>query len=174
MDEKELVEKCLSNDRVAQRQLYDKYSSLMMGVCMRYANSEEEGEDILIEGFTNIFSHLQEFRFDSSLVTWMKRVMLNAAISHFRKNHKHHNQFSLEDMPTDLRPENELPSDKVQVKDLLALVQRMPENYRVVFNLAVVEDYSHKEISEMLEIQESTSRSMLTRARNWLKERMEK
>lgn len=174
MDEKELVEKCLGNDKTAQRQLYDTYSSQMMGLCMRYANSREEGEDILIEGFTKIFTHLNEFRFDSSLGTWMRRIMVNAAISHFRMHHKHHNALTLEDAENEIRGSNELPSDHLQEKELLALIQRMPETYRVIFNLAVMEGYSHQEIGDMLDIQESTSRSQLARARNWLKERIKR
>lgn len=174
MDEKELVEKCLGNDKNAQRQLYDTYSSQMMGLCMRYANSREEGEDILIEGFTNIFSHLKEFRSDCSLGTWMRRIMVNAAISHFRMHHKHHNALPIENAEVELRQSSELPSDHIQEKDLLALIQRMPETYRVIFNLAVIEGYSHQEIGAMLDIQESTSRSQLTRARNWLKERIQR
>ena len=172
MDERELVEKCLGNDKNAQRQLYDTYSSQMMGLCMRYANSIEEGEDILIEGFTKIFSNLQNFRFDCSLGAWMRRIMVNTAISHFRMNHKHHNTLPIENAESELRGTHELPSDRIQEKELLALIQRMPETYRVIFNLAVIEGYSHQEIGVMLDIQESTSRSQLTRARNWLKERL--
>lgn len=144
----------------------------MMGLCMRYANSREEGEDILIEGFTKIFSNLQNFRFDSSLSAWMKKIMVNTAISHFRMHHKHHNTLPLENAESELRGTHELPSDHIQEKELLALIQRMPETYRVIFNLAVIEGYSHQEIGAMLDIQESTSRSQLTRARNWLKERL--
>ena len=172
MDEKELVEKCLGNDKNAQRQLFDTYSSKMMGVCMRYANTREEGEDILIEGFTKIFLHLNEFRFDCMLTTWMRRIMVNTAISHFRMHHKHHNALPLENAESELRSPDELPSERIQGKELLELIQRMPETYRVIFNLAVMEGYSHQEIGEMLDIQESTSRSQLTRARNWLKERI--
>ncbi len=174
MDEKELVEKCLVNDKSAQKLLYDTYSSQMMGLCMRYANSREEGEDILIEGFTKIFSNLQNFRFDCSLGTWMRRILVNTAISHFRMHHKHHNTLPLENAESELRVTHELPSDHIQEKELLALIQRMPETYRVIFNLAVIEGYSHQEIGAMLDIQESTSRSQLTRARNWLKERLQR
>ena len=172
-DDKKLVEACLRNEPSAQKELYDRFSSQLLGFCMRYANSREEGEDVLIEGFTKIFANLGEFRFDCSLLSWMKRIMLNTAISHFRQNHKHHNQLPLEDVSEDAwRSSQTLPSDKLQEKDLLALIQQMPELYRVVFNLYVVEGYSHKEIGEMLDMQESTSRSNLTRARNWLKERL--
>lgn len=174
MDEKELVEKCLGNDKSAQKLLYDTYSSQMMGLCMRYANSREEGEDILIEGFTKIFSNLQNFRFDCSLGTWMRRILVNTAISHFRMHHKHHNTLPLENAESELRGTHEMPSDHIQEKELLALIQRMPETYRVIFNLAVIEGYSHQEIGAMLDIQKSTSRSQLTRARNWLKERLQR
>ena len=126
------------------------------------------------EGFTKIFSNLQNFRFDSSLSAWMKKIMVNTAISHFRMHHKHHNTLPLENAESELRGTPELPSDHVQEKELLALIQRMPETYRVIFNLAVIEGYSHQEIGAMLDIQESTSRSQLTRARNWLKERIQR
>lgn len=172
MDEKNLVEACLKNDRTAQRELYDKFSPLLLGVCMRYTNSQEEGEDILIEGFTKIFSHLSEFRFDCSLLNWMKRIMLNTAISHFRSNYKRYHDFSIEEEIVD-SPAYEAPDAKVNEKDLLSLIQQMPKTYKVIFNLFVVEGFTHKEIGEMLDIQECTSRSQLVRAKNWLKERLE-
>lgn len=172
MDENNLVEACLKNDRTAQRELYDKFSPLLLGVCMRYTNSQEEGEDILIEGFTKIFSHLSEFRFDCSLLTWMKRIMLNTAISHFRSNYKRYHDSSLEEEIVD-SPAYEATDTKVNEKDLLSLIQQMPKTYKVIFNLFVVEGFSHKEIGEMLDIQECTSRSQLVRAKNWLKERLE-
>ena len=172
-DEKKLVEACLRSEALAQKALYDHFSPQLLGFCMRYANSREDGEDIMIEGFTKIFAHLSEFRFDSSLVAWMKRIMLNTAISHLRQNHKHYNNIPLEDVSENTCDSLQtLPTDKLQEKDFLALFQQMPELYRVIFNLHVIEGYSHKEIGEMLEIRESTSRSNLTRARNWLKERL--
>ena len=172
-EEKELVAACLQNDRKAQKELYDRYAAVMMGVCSRYANSKEEGEDILIEGFTKVFAHLGEFHFESSLPTWIRRIMLNTAISFFRMHHKHHNALALDDaFEAEWREAQSLPSDKVMEKDLLQLIQRMPETYRVVFNLFVVEGLSHKEIATTLGIQEGTSRSQLTRAKNWLKERI--
>lgn len=172
-EEKELVEACLRDERVAQKKLYDSFAPMLMGVCCRYANSKEEGEDILIEGFTKIFDHLKEFHFESSLATWMRKIMLNTAISFFRMHHKHHNQLSLDDaFEQDWKQEQSSPADKMMEQDLLRLVQRMPETYRVVFNLFVVEGLSHKEIGTTLGIQESTSRSQLVRAKNWLKERI--
>lgn len=171
MDEKELVEACLQNNRNAQRDLYNRFSPLLFGVCLRYTNSQEEGEDILIEGFTKIFSHLNEFRFDCSLFNWMKRIMVNTAISHYRSNYKRHDDLSLEEGNIQ-EVAVEAPDAKLNEKDLLAVIQQMPKTYQVIFNLFVVEGFSHKEIGEMLNIQESTSRSQLVRAKNWLKERL--
>lgn len=171
MDEKELVEACLQNNRNAQRDLYNRFSPLLLGVCLRYTNSQEEGEDILIEGFTKIFSHLNEFRFDCSLFNWMKRIMVNTAISHYRSNCKRQDDLSLEE--GHIREVSvESPDAKLNEKDLLAVIQKMPKTYQVIFNLFVVEGFSHKEIGEMLNIQESTSRSQLVRAKNWLKEKL--
>ena len=172
-DEKELVEQCLMNNKVAQKRLYENFSPLLMGICMRYANSQEEGEDILIEGFTKIFSHLNEFRFNCSLLSWMKRIMLNTAISNFRMNHKHHFQDSIDETSeNDWEEARELPTDNLLVNDLLKLIQQMPDTYRMIFNLFVVEGYSHSEIGEMLNIQECTSRSQLVRAKKWLQDRI--
>lgn len=173
IDEQELVRACLQNDRKAQKELYEHFAPKMLGVCCRYTNSKEEGEDILIEGFSKVFAHLGEFHFECSLSTWIRKIMLNSAISYFRMHHKHHNQFSLdEDFDENCTVAPTSPVDAMLENDLLKLIQRMPETYRMIFNLFVVEGLSHQEISTALGIQESTSRSQLVRAKNWLKERI--
>ena len=175
MEDKELVAACLRNDRQAQKELYDRFAPAMLGVCCRYANSKEEGEDILIEGFTKIFTHLGEFHFESSLHTWMQKIILNCAISFFRKHHKHHHHLDLDEVfESEWKQQQPLPSDRMIEKDLLKLIQQMPETYRMIFNLFVMEGLPHKEIAEKLGIKESTSRSQLVRAKNWLKERIER
>lgn len=172
IDEKELVKACLKNERHAQRTLYDLYAPSFLGIALRYTQTKEEAEDILIEGFSKIFSHLPEFRFDCSLHSWMKHIMLNCAISHLRKNKKRYSDLTIDEVI--VCPHSPDKSDaKVTEKELWAAIQQMPETYRIIFNLFVVEGFSHKEIGEMLDIQECTSRSQLTRARNWLKERLE-
>ncbi|HNW68300.1 MAG TPA: sigma-70 family RNA polymerase sigma factor [Bacteroidales bacterium] len=174
MEEKELVERCLQNSRIDQKQLYEKFSPLMLGVCMRYANSREEGEDVMIEGFTNVFAHLSEFKFECSLQNWIRRIMLNTAIDHFRMNVKRYHHLSIDDDCVMMPVASENPTGKLMEKDLLNVIQRMPETYRVIFNLFVIEGLSHKEIGEMLDIQECTSRSQLVRAKKWLKEAIER
>lgn len=173
IDEQELVRACLKNDRKAQKELYDHFAPIMLGVCCRYANSKEEGEDILIEGFSKVFVHLEDFHFECSLSTWIRKIMVNTAISFFRMHHKHHNQFSLDEaFEEDFTVAQGSPADGMMENDLLKLIQRMPETYRVIFNLFVVEGLSHQEIGTTLGIQECTSRSQLVRAKNWLKERI--
>jgi len=174
MDEKRLYEACVRKEKKAQKELYDSYSPLLMGVCMRYANSREEAEDILIEGFTHIFTHLEEFRFECSLSSWMRKVMTHTAISFFRKHHKHHNGIPMDEaFEREWKAAQSTPVEVTEAKNILSLVQKMPETLRVVFNLFVVEGYSHKEIAEMINCKESTSRSQLTRAKSWLKERIQ-
>ncbi len=169
LDEKELVQSCLRGERSAQKELYERFSPQLLGVCMRYSNSREEGEDILIEGFAKIFSRLGDYRFESPLLAWMRSIMLNTAISAYRTALKHRLKEQdpcWEEAQAVSAPLQ--PADHLQEKDLLALIQQMPDSLRMVFNLSVVEGFSHREIGEMLEMTESTSRSYLTRARSWL------
>lgn len=176
MDDKKLVERCLQNSRTEQKELYDRFSPLMLGVCMRYTNSREEGEDVMIEGFTKVFAKLGDFRFECSLQNWIKRIMLNTAISHFRANAKHYHQLSLDndEYAPDIATNCSRPDNHLMEKELLQIIQRMPETYRMIFNLFVVEGLSHQEIGKMLDIQECTSRSQLVRAKKWLKDAIEK
>ncbi len=172
--DRELVEGCLKNDRTCQKILYDRFASKMLGVCMRYTRSKEEAEDILIEGFMNFFNSLQSYRFECSLESWIRRIMINNAISHFRANKKR-NYISFEYLTT--TPEQSAistPVDKVVEKDLQKLIQLMPPGYQIVFNLFAIEGYSHKEIASQLGISESTSKSQFFRARKWLSDRLEK
>jgi len=172
--DRELIEGCLKNNRACQKSIYDRFSSKMLGVCMRYTNSREEAEDILIEGFMKFYTSLSSYRYECSLENWIRRIMINNAISHYRVNERKTHLY-LEDLyvETDVyHSENIL--DKVAAKDIMVLIQKMPPGYRVIFNLFAVEGYSHKEIAEQLDITESTSKSQFLRARKWLIKRIEK
>lgn len=169
LDEKELVQSCLRGDRLAQKELYERFSPQLLGVCLRFSNSQDEGEDILIEGFAKIFSRLGDYRFESSLLAWMRSIVLNTAISAYRTAQRHRlKEQELEWEEAQEVPPPLPPSEHLQEKDLLALIQQMPETLRMVFNLSVVEGFSHREIAEKLGMTESTSRAYLVRARNWL------
>ena len=172
--DRELIEGCLNNNRACQKSIYDRFSSKMLGVCMRYTNSREEAEDVLIEGFMKFYTSLISYRYECSLESWIRRIMINNAISHFRANERKAHLY-LEDLyvETDLY-HSESILDKVATKDIMTLIQKMPPGYRVIFNLFAVEGYSHKEIAEQLNITESTSKSQFLRARKWLIKRIEK
>lgn len=172
--DRELIEGCIKQDRKCQKALYEKFKLNMMGVCMRYTNSKEEAEDILVEGFMKVFSSLSNYRYECSLKTWIYTIMVNNAISHFRKNSKMDCKYL-----DDLNIESEYAtSDTINeifgVKNIMKIVQMMPPGYRVVFNLFAIEGYSHKEIAKELNITESTSKSQFLRARKWLMKRIKR
>lgn len=171
-DEKELIEGCLRNDRKSQKRLYDLYSPKMLGVCFRYTNSQEEAEDAMIEGFTNVFAHIGTYRFECTLENWIRKIMVNSALTHLRQNRKFQ-KISFEEIVVEEQDTTIIkPEEKFAAADIMKLVQKMPDGYKVVFNLFAVEGYSHKEIAEQLNISESTSKSQFFRARKWLMDRI--
>ncbi|MCQ2285798.1 MAG: sigma-70 family RNA polymerase sigma factor [Bacteroidales bacterium] len=172
MDEKKLIEGCLQNDRKSQKTLYELFSPKMLALCLRYADSQEEAEDAMIEGFTNVFNNLTSYRGEAPLESWIRRIMVNSSLAHFRAKQKHR-CLSLDEIAFEEADESAVkPEDKFGEKDLLQLIQKMPEGYKIIFNLFAVEGFSHKEIAEQLQITESTSKSQFFRARKWLMERL--
>jgi RNA polymerase sigma-70 factor (ECF subfamily) len=166
MDEKELIKACIDEKKSAQKYLYDRFSSTMYFVCLRYARHELEAQDILQDGFIKVFDHIAQFKFQGSLEGWIKRIMINTALNHRRKASFKNEQIGLEDYQD--KVVNSKAISNMSEKELLDAIQQMPDGYRVVFNLYVVEGYSHKEIGEMLKITESTSRSQLAKSRKWM------
>lgn len=172
--DKLLIDGCLRNDRASQQQLYDRFSPKMLALCMRYTHSQEEAEDIMIESFMKVFTSLEHYRSESSLEGWIRKIMINTAITHFRKNEKMKN-LSFDDIAYDAADTRIIaPEEKFAENELLKLIQTMPAGYQVVFNLFAIEGYSHKEIAEQLDITESTSKSQFFRARQWLMDRIKK
>ena len=165
-----LIKGCLANDRRSQRKLYDKYSSKMLGICMRYANKIEDAEDMMIEGFMKIFTGLNEFRNESSLVTWMHRIMINNAINYFQKNCKHYHTESISDESflDDIYDTSYDIPEKITQKMFLDIMQKMPEKYRIVLNLIALDGYSYETVSKQLAIPEATVRSRLSKAKQFL------
>lgn len=172
LDIYEIVAACQKGERSAQKALYELFASKMMGVCMRYASNRESAEDFLQDGFIRVFDNIEKFRFEGSFEGWMRRVIVNMIIESFRKKKI---ETELTDEFPDKEeegsgdfPENQVPS----LGDLLALVQQLPERYRMVFNLYVLEERTHEQIAEELGISVGTSKSNLSRARKWLQERL--
>jgi RNA polymerase sigma-70 factor (ECF subfamily) len=162
----------MEGNRRMQEELYKRFSPRMYAVCLRYAGNAEEAEDILQEGFIKVFKKLNSFRSEGSFEGWVRRIFVNTAIEHFRK--KRYLQ------PVTEKEENTIEGkyfsvlDELAEKDILALVQELSPGYRTVFNMYVVEGYTHKEIADMLEISEGTSKSQLSRAKVILQDMVKK
>lgn len=167
-EERNLIEACIKNERWAQKILYEEYYSVMMGVCLRYANGQQDALDILHEGFIKVFKHIGKYQPGTSLSAWIRRVMVNTAIDYYRKSIRRRTEDI--EQAYDLSSADADAVSQCTEKEILAAVQQLSPAYRSVFNLYVIEGYSHREIADMLDITESTSRSNLVKARLKLKE----
>ncbi|HPD65956.1 MAG TPA: RNA polymerase sigma factor [Bacteroidia bacterium] len=171
-EEFQLVQQCIKGNHLAQQKLFKKYYSLMLGVCLRYANNREDAKEILQEGFIKIFRHLETFKFEGTLISWMKKIMVNTAIDKYRKKITEPEQISLENT-NESDPAEDMLS-RLTTEDLLNCINQLPLGYRTIFNLYVIEGYSHKEIGEKLGISEGTSKSQLFKAKQSLQEMIKK
>lgn len=167
----DLIKGCIEGDRRMQKQLYDQFSSKMYAVCLRYMGNADDAQDILQEGFIKIFKNLERFRGDGSFEGWVRRIFVNTAIEHIRKKKLN---FSLTEKEDTIEYKSVSAIDNINEKDLLKIVRDLSPGYRSVFNLYVVEGYSHKEIGELLGINEGTSKSQLARARMILQEKIKR
>jgi len=161
--EKEFIDACVRNERWAQKRLYEEHYSQMMGVCLRYARNEHDALDILQEGFIKVFRNITKYQPGTTLAAWIRRIMVNTAIDYYRKNIRRRTEDL--DTASELKSMDADAISQCSEKEILEAVQQLTPAYRVVFNLYVIEGYSHKEIAELMEITESTSRSNLVKSR---------
>ncbi|MEO0001700.1 MAG: hypothetical protein RL766_1746 [Bacteroidota bacterium] len=169
MTEELILQGCQKNDPAAQQLLYQKYSPKMLSVCYRYAKSREDAEDMLQEGFVKVFLQINRFEHRGSLEGWILRVIVHTCINHLKKYKKFNDVVDLAYAANLIIREDNIPGI-VQAKQIVESIRALPIGYRTVLNLYAIEGYSHKEIGSMLEIEESTSRSQYTRAKNLLEE----
>ena len=168
--ESDLIHGCLNGERRMQEELYRRFAPKMYAVCLRYAGNSEEAQDILQEGFIKIFKKLSSFRGEGSFEGWIRRIFVNTSIEHFRR--KNYLQ------PVTEREENTIEGkylsvlDSLAEKDIMSLIQELSSGYRTVFNLYVIEGYTHKEIGDMLGISEGTSKWHLSEARKILQQKI--
>jgi RNA polymerase sigma factor (sigma-70 family) len=165
----ELIKGCIREDAACQRGLFTRYASSLLGVCNRYARNKEDAEDILQDAFIKIFNKINQFKGDGSFEGWMRRVVVNTALKKYTLS-RYSKEVSVEEIreSTDVDI-NDVPAfNHLTQKDLLLIINRLPDGYRLVFNLYVIEGYQHDEIADMLGIQPGTSRSQLVKARNLL------
>ncbi len=169
MTEEELVKGCIKEKRSSQDMLYNLYAGKLMAVCFRYMDSRMDAEDVLQEGFIKIFDNISKFKFQGSLEGWMKRIMANTAINKLRKKDllRGTQDTSLVDKQVD-----DGIIDKIDGDKLLAIIHALPTGYRTVFNMFVVEGYSHREIAMELGIEEVSSRTQLTKAKKVLQKQI--
>ncbi len=168
MDDQKLIAKCNSGNRLAQRQLYERYAGRLFAVCLRYLQ-REDAEDALANAWVKIFRSLSKFRGDSSLSTWMTRIAVNECLMMLRGKNTFFEQVSeTHDINNAI-----LDDDGSDEQQLLQFIAELPVGFRTVFNLYAIEGYTHKEIATMLNISEGTSKSQLSRARNILKKKVE-
>lgn len=169
----DIIKACIKGDRKAQKQLYDHFASKMYGVCLRYANDADEAKDILQDGFIKVFFNLKQFNYKGSFEGWIRRIMVNTALEKFRDKNYLFAVHMERGYEKDDKEYDHIISD-LSANDLLKLIQELSPQYRMVFNLYAIEGYSHKEICDILNIKEGTSKSNLSRAREILKEKVGK
>jgi RNA polymerase sigma factor (sigma-70 family) len=167
-DESDFIRACINNERWAQKKLYEDHYSAMMAVALRYSNNHDDALDILHESFFKVFRNLQKYHTNTSLSAWIRRIIINTSIDYYRKEMKR----NVHDLDEAVQICTNIPDviSEMNSEDILKAMQQLPYCYRSVFNLFVIEGYSHKEIAEMLQVNESTCRSNLAKARTKLKE----
>ncbi len=170
VSDSDLIRGCLDGDRRMQKMLYDRFSPKMYAVCLRYMGNADDAQDILQEGFIKVYKNLERYRGDGSFEGWVRRIFVNTAIEQLRKK-KIDISISEKEEET-IEYKTVAAPDKIGEKDLLNIVQELSPGYRTIFNLYVVEGFGHKEIAEMMNISEGTSKSQLARARIILQEKI--
>lgn len=170
MSLEQLIEKCKNNDTKAQSDLYKLFSSKLFALSLKYSRNRAEAEDVLQDAFIVIFNKIEQYKGKGSLEGWLKRIVINTALQRYREK----GVFDIVN-EENLKGEIviEVENDEVDIDFLLKSIQELPDRYRLVFNLYVLDGYAHKEISEMLNITTGTTKSNLARARIILKEKIE-
>ena len=170
--EEKLLRDCLKQKPAAQEQLYRQHSPRMLGICLRYIADRSTAEEVMVKGFERVFSQLHTYSGSGALEGWIRRIMVNESLMYLRANKKLQNQQEA-DMSI-AAPADTAADAELNQQQLLELVQQLPTGYRSVFNLYAIEGYSHREIAELLGISEGTSKSQLSKARQWLQLAIEK
>jgi RNA polymerase sigma-70 factor, ECF subfamily len=172
MTEEELIDRCLQLNEKAQEELYNLYSSKMMGVTLRYVKTFEEAQDVLQDGFIKVFDKLDTYTREGSFEGWIRRIIVNTALDYLRK--VKHEKFHVDvDEVNYFLADQTIILESMAAEDLLQIIQSLPVGYQTVFNLYAIEGYTHKEIGEQLGVSENTSKSQYSRAKLFLQKKLE-
>ena len=164
-DIRNIIKGCLAGNRRDQELLYRRHAAKLYAVCLQYSGNDDVARDILQEGFIKIFENLVHYKNEGSFEGWMRRIVVNTALEKYRSKHNLYRVDDIDLIPeTDSAPETEDYAG-LEAVDLLDIIRELPPKYRMIFNLFAIEGYSHKEISQMVNISEGTSKSNLSRAR---------
>lgn len=158
-----LIEGCKNNDKESQRMLYKHYYSYAMSICIRYSQNKEEAKEILNDGFLKVFNKIEKYNPQKSFKGWLRKILINTAVDHFRANKKHYYHNAIEAAKNEGLRKNVL--DEMSYNEILELIQKLSPVYRTVFSLYVIDGYNHEEISNKLGISVGTSKSNLSKAR---------
>jgi RNA polymerase sigma-70 factor (ECF subfamily) len=162
----DILEGCRKNDSQAQFQLYNKLAPAVLGLCMRYLQNRDEAEDVMQDAFVKVFTKLHTYKGEGSFEGWVKRIAANTALNALQKKKRIYFERQLEIVETIVFDEEE--QELLGLPEIIACMEALPDGYRTIVNLALIEDFTHREIAEQLGISESTSRSQLARARQAL------
>ncbi len=165
------IEKLKANDPNAQRVFYERLAPKMYGICLRFAFIADDADDILQDGFIRVFNHIKDFRGEGSIEGWVRRTIVNTAINYYKKKVKQGIKIDLDFVQEKVKTTDGIV-EQMSANELLNLISELPPGYRTVFNLNVIEGYTHKEIGKLLEISENTSKSQLSRARISLQKKL--
>lgn len=166
-EEKQLIAQAIENNRQAQHQLYTKFSPRMLSVCRQYINDIHHAEDVMITAFMKVFTNLKKFEHRGSFEGWIKRIMIHECIDYLRVKKNNFNHKDIDDVILS-EHEEAYENEDFSIDDIQLLIDNLPDGYRMVFNLYVIEGYKHQEIAELLKISEGTSKSQLAHARKML------
>jgi RNA polymerase sigma-70 factor (ECF subfamily) len=173
MDELELIAGCKRGELWARKKIYELYASAMMSVCMRYINNKETAKDLLQDGFIKVFTKIDTYSGFGSFKGWIRRVFVTTALEYLRRNDALRVSSDIDGFNDTIENMEASVVDQLSADDILACIAELPNGYRIVFNLYAIEGYSHSEIADMLNINESTSRSQFIRARKVLQRNVE-
>ena len=168
MTDEELIRGCLKEDESAQRELFRRYAGKMLAVCQRYARNSMDAEDIIQDAFIKVFDKIRQFKFEGSFEGWIRKIVVNTALKKYTviRYDKEVSGYEIGDRDSTMEAS---ANSHLGEKELLGLINKLPDGYRLIFNLYVIEGYQHEEIAQLLKIQPGTSRSQLVKARNMLK-----
>jgi RNA polymerase sigma factor (sigma-70 family) len=170
LTEQELINGCIKNNANCQRMLFEQYAGVMMTVCLRYSTDHTEAEDMLQEGFVRVFRYIKQYKSEGSFEGWIKRIVVNAALRILQKKVIRFSEMTEE--LRDIRQQDAGILSSLNEREILKLISNLPPGYRIIFNLYVLEGYSHDEIAVLLKINSGTSRSQLAKARRTLQEQI--